>query len=131
MGKSARNPSDPFGESEETRGQSRARAAEARKAPPKRARENDEKPTGIRCGPLIMMLMIVGGSLLPALAKLADSLGHLGFTWFKTDPNARLLRFYEAHNPSKLGEVPNVVRKYRGREEELFSKLEAKYGIRP
>lgn len=131
MPKSVRNPNDPFGESDETRAQSRARAAEMRKAPPKRRSDDNDKPTGIRWGPLVMMIMIVGAGLLPGLVKLADSLGELGFTWFKEDHEARLRRFYEKHNPAKVGEVASVAQKYKGRENALYQKLEAKYGVKP
>jgi hypothetical protein len=49
----------------------------------------------------------------------------------------RLLTFEEAvtdyymqYNPTKIGEVPGLVRKYRGREHELQSKMETKYKIK-
>jgi cyclophilin family peptidyl-prolyl cis-trans isomerase len=39
----------------------------------------------------------------------------------------RLVAFYQAHNQAKINEVDSTLEKYRGREEELFKKLEAKY----
>ncbi|TYZ58253.1 hypothetical protein PybrP1_007930 [[Pythium] brassicae (nom. inval.)] len=39
----------------------------------------------------------------------------------------RLVDFYAAHNPSKLGEVERTLEAFRGREEELFAKLHTKY----
>jgi hypothetical protein len=36
---------------------------------------------------------------------------------------------YEKHNPQKLGDVPRILEKYRGREMELLDSLHAKYGI--
>ena len=41
---------------------------------------------------------------------------------------ARLLAFYKEKNPSKLREVPVMLERYRGREEELFAVLVVKYG---
>ena len=39
----------------------------------------------------------------------------------------RLQAFYAQHNPSKVGECAALLKKYRGREEALFAKLEGKY----
>ena len=43
----------------------------------------------------------------------------------------RLIRFYEKHNPSKIDSVDATLEKYKGKEEELFRKLEAKYAPQP
>ena len=40
---------------------------------------------------------------------------------------ARILEFYMVHNPAKAGEVDAVVRKFLGREQELYSMLSIKY----
>jgi Cyclophilin type peptidyl-prolyl cis-trans isomerase/CLD len=41
---------------------------------------------------------------------------------------AKLVAFYQQHNPDKLHLVDDHLTKYKGKEEELFRKLEAKYG---
>jgi cyclophilin family peptidyl-prolyl cis-trans isomerase len=43
----------------------------------------------------------------------------------------RLIKFYETHNPSKVGTVDATLEKYKGKEDELFRKLEAKYAPQP
>ena len=43
----------------------------------------------------------------------------------------RLVRFYEAYNPSKLGAVDQTLEAYAGREEEMFTALVGKYGAEP
>lgn len=48
------------------------------------------------------------------------------------NPNRdRLVAFYEKYNPSKLSTVDETLQKYRGQEDELFRKLEAKYADDP
>jgi hypothetical protein len=42
-------------------------------------------------------------------------------------PRTRLTKFYEKYNPDKLAEVPNLLKKYSGKEDELFLKLRQKY----
>jgi hypothetical protein len=37
-----------------------------------------------------------------------------------------LTEFYQEHNPSKLGEVPATIEKYKGREMDMFDKLAKK-----
>jgi cyclophilin family peptidyl-prolyl cis-trans isomerase len=39
----------------------------------------------------------------------------------------RLFEFYKKHNPDKVGTVDQTLEKYKGKEEELFKKLEQKY----
>ena len=40
-----------------------------------------------------------------------------------------LKRFYEKHNPTKVGEVGKTLEKYKGRESEMFAKLATKYKV--
>ncbi|KAJ1623807.1 hypothetical protein T492DRAFT_845233 [Pavlovales sp. CCMP2436] len=128
---------DPFGEAaradDETRAQMRAKVAEEKKKPPrsKREAEADAKAGGIRWGPIIMLVLILFSSLAPFLGKVVDTLGFMGLSLFAIDHEARIMRFYEQHNPSKVKEVVGVVRKYKGKEKELYAKLEKKYGISP
>lgn len=49
-----------------------------------------------------------------------------------TDFNhARLLAFYNRYNPTKVGDVPTVLAKYKGKEAQLFDALVKKYGPEP
>ena len=41
----------------------------------------------------------------------------------------RLIEFYKKHNPEKVGSVDQTLEKYKGKEEELFKKLEQKYSL--
>mmetsp|Transcript_10312 Transcript_10312/g.15211 ORF Transcript_10312/g.15211 Transcript_10312/m.15211 type:complete len:636 (-) Transcript_10312:87-1994(-) len=43
------------------------------------------------------------------------------------DYHSVLTKFYEKHNPSKLGEVQRTLEKYRGKEIPMFAKLAQKY----
>jgi cyclophilin family peptidyl-prolyl cis-trans isomerase len=43
------------------------------------------------------------------------------------DYKARLTEFYQKHNPSKVDTVDATLAKYKGKEEDLFQKLKAKY----
>lgn len=43
----------------------------------------------------------------------------------------RVRQFYQEHNPSKLASVPEILEKYRGREQELLLKLQKQYGVAP
>ncbi|CAJ1961685.1 unnamed protein product [Cylindrotheca closterium] len=44
-----------------------------------------------------------------------------------TSHKERLFEFYKKHNPSKLDTVDATLLKYKGKEDEMFQKLEAKY----
>jgi len=41
----------------------------------------------------------------------------------------RVRRFYAKHNPAKLDQVPSILAKYEGREDELMSKLRKQYPV--
>ncbi|OWZ02964.1 hypothetical protein PHMEG_00025386 [Phytophthora megakarya] len=43
----------------------------------------------------------------------------------------RLLAFYHKYNPEKVGDVPQVLAKYKGKESKLFDALVKKYGPEP
>ena len=43
------------------------------------------------------------------------------------DHRARLVAFYEKHNPAKLDSIDATLEKYAGRETELFEALRAQY----
>lgn len=45
------------------------------------------------------------------------------------DYSAILTEFYKKHNPSKMNTVSATLKKYQGREHEMFSKLALKYGV--
>ena len=47
-----------------------------------------------------------------------------------SDERARLHAFYAEHNPSKLGQVDANLRKYKGREAEMWRALYHKYGVK-
>ena len=53
----------------------------------------------------------------------------LGTTSTSHDFHAILKKFYQKHNPTKLGEVTKTLENYKGREVEMFSKLGKKYGV--
>lgn len=42
---------------------------------------------------------------------------------------AKVLDIYQKHNPTKIGEIPSIMEKYRGKELELIARLEAKYKV--
>eukprot|EP00300_Choanocystis_sp_HF-7_P007966 c15618_g1_i2.p2 GENE.c15618_g1_i2~~c15618_g1_i2.p2 ORF type:complete len:134 (+),score=26.01 c15618_g1_i2:29-403(+) len=42
----------------------------------------------------------------------------------------RVVEFYREHNPTKLGEVNKLLKKYKGKEEELIENLNRKYAGR-
>ena len=45
------------------------------------------------------------------------------------DYKAKLTKFYEEHNPSKVSTVESTLEKYKSREDQLFTKLYQKYGL--
>jgi hypothetical protein len=93
---------------------------------------------GIKTTPLILLLLMVGTAVLPALIYASDFLGGflaknhvLGQIGFRLGmgavPRRRVISFYEKHDPTKLDEVPNILSKYYGDYPKLVKKLERKY----
>ncbi|KAL3924510.1 MAG: hypothetical protein SGILL_001005 [Bacillariaceae sp.] len=105
----------------------------------------DDKPAapkksnqGIKTTPLILLIMMVGTAVLPALIYASDFLGGIlaknhvmGQIGFRLGmgavPRKRVMSFYEKHDPHKLEEVPTILSKYYGDYPKLVKKLERKY----
>eukprot|EP00759_Apiculatamorpha_spiralis_P023059 PhF_6_TR26974/c0_g3_i6/m.39359 len=49
----------------------------------------------------------------------------------REDPKTRLIRVFQKYNPEKLSTVDEILKKYAGKENELFEALVAKYGPEP
>lgn len=95
--------------------------------------------TGIKSGPLILLVMLTGTTLLPALLYAGDWLGgfiqknhimgNLGHRLnIGSSPKKRVLSFYEKHDPNKIDEVDGILAKYYGDYPKLVKRLERKYG---
>jgi len=93
---------------------------------------------GIKMGPLIMLVMLTGTTLLPALLFAGDWMGGflqknhiLGSLGHKLgvgpSPKKRVLSFYEKHDPTKIDEVGSIMGKYYGDYPKLIKRLERKY----
>lgn len=94
--------------------------------------------SGIKRTPLIMLILMTGTTLLPALiyagdymssflAK-SDVLGGMGYRMgIGHVPRKRVLSFYEKHSPEKVTDVPHILSKYYGDYPKLIKNLERKY----
>jgi hypothetical protein len=93
---------------------------------------------GIKTTPLILLLLMVGTAVLPALIYASDYIGGMlaknhvmGQIGFRLGmgavPRKRVMSFYEKHDPTKLDEVPSILSKYYGDYPKLVKKLERKY----
>lgn len=94
---------------------------------------------GIKTLPLVMLIMLTGTTLLPALLYAGDwfggfmqknhILGSLGHKFnVGSSPKKRVFSFYEKHDPEKLNEVEHILSKYYGDYPKLIKRLERKYG---
>lgn len=93
---------------------------------------------GIKTTPLILLVLMVGTTLLPALIYAGDYLssflaknnvaGAIGFRLgIGAVPKKRVVSFYEKHAPEKLNDVPDILSKHYGKYPTLIKKLERKY----
>jgi hypothetical protein len=93
---------------------------------------------GIKSGPLILLVMLTGTTLLPAILYAGDYFGAfiqknhiMGNLAHKlnigTSPKKRVLSFYEKHDPNKINEVETILAKYYGDYPKLIKRLERKY----
>jgi hypothetical protein len=94
---------------------------------------------GIKTLPLVMLIMLTGTTVLPALLYMGDYfsamiqkkhlLGNLGHKLgIGPSPKKRVISFYEKHDPEKLTEVDGILSKYYGDYPKLVKRLERKYG---
>jgi len=94
---------------------------------------------GIKTLPLVMLVMLTGTTLIPALLYMGDYfsafiaknhiMGNLGQRLgIGPNPKKRVISFYEKHDPEKLSEVPGILSKYYGDYPKLVKRLERKYG---
>jgi hypothetical protein len=90
----------------------------------------------IKTGPLILLIVLTGTTLLPAvlfagdyLSKyLPDFIGGVGYRLgVGAIPKKRVTSFYEKHAPEKLGDVPKILKTHYGEYPTLIKKLERKY----
>ena len=97
-----------------------------------------KKQQGIKTTPLILLIMMVGTTVLPALIYASDMianyaqkhhvLGSIGYRMgLGAVPRKRVLSFYEKHDPNKIEDVPNILSKHYGDYPKLVKKLERKY----
>jgi hypothetical protein len=98
-----------------------------------------KKKEGIKTLPLILLVLLTGTAVLPALIYASDFLGayfqknHVfGAIGYKLglgpSPKKRVLSFYEKHDPSKIDNVDSILAKHYGDYPKLLKKLERKYG---
>ena len=69
------------------------------------------------------------GGLAPSAATGASALVSTKFGG--RNPRDILASFYQTHNPSKVNEVDTLLKKYAGREEQMFLNLAKKYNLDP
>lgn len=91
---------------------------------------------GLKTGPLILLILLTGTTLLPAFLYASDYfskympsvVGNVGYRLgFGSVPKKRVLSFYEKHAPEKLAEVPKILANHYGDYPTLIKKLERKY----
>lgn len=96
------------------------------------------KKKQIKSTPLILLILMTGSTLLPALIFASDYLGNymakhhvLGQVGFRLGmgavPRKRVLSFYEKHDPEKIENVPDILSKYYGDYPQMIKRLERKY----
>uniref|UniRef100_A0A7S2KZ21 Uncharacterized protein n=1 Tax=Leptocylindrus danicus TaxID=163516 RepID=A0A7S2KZ21_9STRA len=96
------------------------------------------KKEGIKTLPLVMLILMTGTTLIPALLYAGDWLGaflqkqhimgNIGFRLgVGPSPKKRVISFYEKHDPSKLSQVNSIMSKHYGEYPKLVKRLERKY----
>jgi hypothetical protein len=90
----------------------------------------------IKTGPLILLIVLTGTTLLPAVLfagdylskRLPNFIGGVGYRLgVGAIPKKRVTSFYEKHAPEKLGDVPKILKTHYGEYPTLIKKLERKY----
>jgi hypothetical protein len=122
------------------RKKSKAKSADAQQQQAQQQAANVPAPAakGIKSGPLILLVMLTGTTLLPALLYAGDwfgnflqkqhIMGNIGHRLnIGASPKKRVLSFYEKHSPEKIEEVDVILAKYYGDYPKLTKRLERKY----
>lgn len=97
-----------------------------------------KKGGGIKTTPLILLVLLMGTAILPAILYASDFLGTalqkhhvMGSVGYRLGlgaiPRKRVLSFYEKHAPDKINDVPNILSKHYGDYPTLIKRLERKY----
>jgi hypothetical protein len=75
--------------------------------------------------------MNAGGFATPATSMNTNPsiFGNSNMSMMSSSVSQRVHEIYNQYNPSKISEIPTILEKYKGKEQELISKLEQKYGI--
>jgi hypothetical protein len=100
--------------------------------------EAPKKANGIKRLPLILLILMTGSTLLPALIYASDYMGNflqnhhvLGELGYRMGmgavPRKRVMSFYEKHAPNKIEDIPTILSKNYGDYPLLLKKLERKY----
>lgn len=93
---------------------------------------------GIKTGPLIVLVMLFGTAIIPAMLFFGDwaggmiqkhhIMGGLGFKLgIGPSPRQRVVSFYEKHDPTKINDVTKILSKHYGDYPKLIKRLERKY----
>ena len=105
---------------------------------PEQLMKKKKKDEGIKTLPLMMLLMMTGTTLIPALLYASDYIG----AWLSNQhimgnvghrlgigptPKKRVVSFYEKHDPSKLDQIDTLMAKHYGQYDKLVKRLERKY----
>jgi len=85
--------------------------------------------------PLVFLVLLCGGGLLPVILKIYDNFslpgnmtGNLGYRLgIGQTPKMRVTSFYEKHSPEQLDKILSIMSKYYGDYGALTKKLERKY----
>ena len=109
--------------------------------PGPRQQRGQKKAKGIKWKYVAFLALLFGSAILPVVLWIVDHAGGLlgtGLTkaigastarmGLTPTPKDRLAKFYEKHNPEKVGEVDHLVQKYAGDYPKMIKVLEAKYG---
>jgi len=139
--------SDDDGGDDDAADNGKATAAASQAEMPKKGKKSSsssvirgppKKERSIKTAPLILLIIMTGTTLLPALIYAGDYmstflaksnvLGSMGYRMgIGNVPRKRVMSFYEKHAPEKVPEVPQILSKYYGDYPKLIKSLERKY----
>jgi len=93
---------------------------------------------GIKTMPLILLVLMTGTTLMPAVIYAGDFLGNffqnshifgrIGYQLgIGPSPKKRIYSFYEKHDPAKVNNIPKIMAEHYGDYPKLIKRLERKY----